>query len=187
MNKKSKLKVDKEILSDPLDDSEIKQILNNDAKIIKYSELKNYDSIDDLLPNNKSMIILLYQWGPSIGHWCCCCKHDDKILYFDSYGGKVDEPLSWNDMIKNNQLGQYNKFLSNLFNKSNYKIMYNPIQYQKLKGDLATCGRHCCVFLLLMKEFNMGLHQYYKFMEFMKSSLNMDYDHIVSYLIDNQN
>ena len=179
------LKVDKSILSDPLDDQEIRDILGG-VPVLKYSELSKYSSIDQLLPENKSMIIILYQWGENIGHWVCVCKFNNQIIYYDSYGGKPDEPLSWNSKSINNELGQNYQYLKKLFDLCVNEVIYNPIQYQKLSNDLATCGRHCCIWLLLMSNFNMGLHQYYEFMNQMKKSLNMDYDNIVSYLIDNQ-
>jgi hypothetical protein len=186
--KKEKLKVKKSILEDPLDDREIREILDNKAKIIKYSELKNYNDIMQLLPNKKTMIILLYEWAYNTGHWTCICRdNNDNIIYYDSYGNIPDEPLNWNTEQINNELGQSQKYLSNLLNKTKYNVIYNPIQYQELKGNLSTCGRHVCIWLLLMDNFNFSLNDYYKFMEHMKKSLNMNYDKLVSYLIDNEN
>lgn len=185
-NKKPKLKVDKNILIDPLDDKELKEILNYEAPILKYSQLKNYSSIEQLLPNDKSMVIILYEWQYNMGHWTALCRFKNKIIYFDSYGNMPDEPLTWNSEDINNELGQNKKYLSNLLNKTKLKVVYNPIQYQNLKGNMATCGRFCSLFLLLMKEYDMDLQQYFNFMNQMKKSLNIDYDNIVSYLIDNK-
>ena len=37
-------------LDTPLSDSKVREALGDDVKILKYSELKNYGSIDELLP-----------------------------------------------------------------------------------------------------------------------------------------
>ena len=49
-----------ELKADSMDDSEIK-MQDKDIKIIVYNDLKDYKTIDELLPKKKDYIILLYQ------------------------------------------------------------------------------------------------------------------------------
>ena len=50
---------DKEL--EPLSDEDIRHILGKDTKILKYSELAKYPSIDDLLPKHTDYCIVLYE------------------------------------------------------------------------------------------------------------------------------
>jgi hypothetical protein len=68
-----------EIIEDPLDDAEIKYYLGQKAKILKYSELAKYKSIDELLPNEKDFAVLLYEESPNVGHWVCLLKYPTKL------------------------------------------------------------------------------------------------------------
>ena len=44
-----------------LNDDDIGTILGADAKIIRYSELRHIDDLDDLLSNNMDYCIILYE------------------------------------------------------------------------------------------------------------------------------
>ena len=46
------------ILFEPLSDSKVREALGDDVKILKYSELKKYGSIDELLPTVNSFFHL---------------------------------------------------------------------------------------------------------------------------------
>jgi len=85
----------KEIIADPIDDREIKHE-NKEIRIISYNELEKYTTIDELLPDSKEHLMLLYQTdSESSGHWTCLVRNDDNIYYFDSYGKPIDEPMKW--------------------------------------------------------------------------------------------
>ena len=60
-------------------------IIRNKYKI-EYKDLKNYTSIDELLPNDKDFAVLLYESQPNSGHWTALLKYDNDIELFDSYG-----------------------------------------------------------------------------------------------------
>lgn len=182
--KKSKLKVDNKLIADPLDDSEIRQILGN-PRIMKYSELKNYNKIEDILTNSIfDYIILLIEAQMNSGHWVCIVRKYNKVFYFDSYALYPAFPINWNSQQTNNELGQHKTYLLDLFNNSDLDIEYNKIVYQnEMSSNVNTCGRHCIVFILLCK-YGLDLNTYYDFMQCMKKQLKMNYDQIVAYLID---
>ena len=52
-----------------LSDDDIGTILGADAKIIRYSELRQIDDLDDLLTNDMDYCSILYEDRPDKGHW----------------------------------------------------------------------------------------------------------------------
>jgi hypothetical protein len=193
MNKSDIYNKDKEteeIIEHPMGDDDIKFYLPN-AKIIKYSELSKYNNIDELLPNNKDYVFILYEDSPNKGHWTTTTKHKTGkgkpiISYFDSYGGKIDNPLNWMPKEENKKLKQDKKLLSNLLKKCPYKVEYNPIKYQgeNKNEDINSCGRHATFYVKNLTDCNRDLDQYYKLMEKIKKESGNTYDQIVSHLID---
>lgn len=174
------------IIKDPIDDSEIRKYLP-DAKIMLFKHLAKYNSINEIIPNNKDYFILLYEQAPYNGHWVCVSKFNDNIEYFDSYGLEPSEPLKWNDNKVNNYLGQGKNYLFDLLKNSKIKILYNPIKYQKYSPDVNTCGRYCIGKILMMKKFNYDMNDFYNYMNIIKNKLKLDYDKIISFIIDTYN
>jgi hypothetical protein len=140
------------LISIPLSDSDIKDYLGNDCKILKYSELSKYNSIDELLPNVKDFAVILYENSPNTGHWTCVARPKDNVItYFDSYGGYVDEPLTWCDKKTKIGLGEDVRYLSHLLDKCEEDVYYNKHKYQSGKESVADCGRWCVCYILKMK------------------------------------
>lgn len=162
----------------PMGDDDIKFYFP-DAKIVKYSELSDYNTFEDLLPSGKDFAFLLLEESPNKGHWLGLLKYGDTAEVFDSYGGKPDSWLKWNNPQKNKQLGQGHKTLSELLEGHDGKVVYNPIPYQKESGDINTCGRHVTLRAKKMKE-GMNLDQYYNWMRRQKENSGQNYDEIVS-------
>lgn len=156
-----------------------------DAKILMSNELQAYKTIEDLLPTNKSYVVLLYvntHFGNTInGHWTCVTRLNDEISYFDSYGQQPDYAI--NHWFKNNKEQTIN-FLSKLLGKTKLDVFYNDIQYQSTPADISTCGRHCIFYILNMKK-DKSLSDYYILMKSIKEKTKMSYDKIVSYMINN--
>lgn len=169
-----------EVKTNSMSNSLIEEYLK-DPKIIRYNDLQNYNSIEELLPNNKDYVILLYESMPNEGHWTCLSRIDDTIEYFDSYGKPVDYPID--NWFKGNS-SQQNKYLSKLLNKTKLKVYYNPIDYQQSKKDISTCGRHCCFRIINMLKYNRDLNKYHNVMKELKGKSKYNYDEIVSYMIN---
>jgi hypothetical protein len=171
-----------EVKEDALGDNIIRKYLPN-ARIIKYSQLKNFNNIEELLPNEQSYCILLYESQPNSGHWTALMRIDDNIEYFDSYGNKPDFPLTWSKDI-NEALGQSIPYLSNLLDKTSRDVYYNDFQYQKENKDVATCGRHCIFRILCLTRNFYDLKQYCNFLKGLKHKSSESFDDIVSYMIN---
>lgn len=180
--KVNKKKLEK-IIETPLDDSQIRHYLP-DAKIMKYEELAKYNTIDDLLPNDKDYCIILVEDSPNNGHWICVLKYDGCIEYFDSYGNVPDKNLTWISCEMRKELGQTKPLLSDLFNKCNYEVIYNPVNYQGEGYDIKTCGRYCVFRVLCQKEYDLALKYFYKLMNVLKKTDKLDYNEIVSKWVD---
>jgi hypothetical protein len=170
-----------EIIEKPMNDSEIKHYLPN-TPLITYPELGNYNSLEELLPENKSYVIILYQDSPNKGHWVCVLRYDDKFEYFDSYGNKIDDPLNWVPLGIRKELDQMTPYLSNMLKGKKY--VWNNKKFQEENPEVATCGRHCVFRILNNEENNLNLKEYIKVMEEIKKNTKLNYDEIVSEYVD---
>lgn len=168
-----------DIEASPISDALIKQYLPN-ANILMYNQLPMYNNIEELLPHDKSYFVLMYQDSPNSGHWTAVLRQKNTVEYFDSYGSYPDKDLSWVSKEKRHSLGINGKYLSNLFNKTKLKVIYNTEPYQASGNEIATCGRHV-VFRLM--NINKGLLSYHKFIKSQMKKQGCDYDCIVSKVI----
>jgi len=169
-------------LTTPMGDDDIEKYLKN-AIVIKYSELKNYNNIEDLLKLPKSYAILLYENEPNNGHFCCIMRDKyNNIVYFDSYGHAPSEPLLWNSKEQNIQLGQDKPYLNILLDKTDLPVYYNGYQFQNDNSDIATCGRYCVSVIKAMKE-GISLAEFIKTFKTLQKRLNVKPDLLVSKVI----
>lgn len=172
----------KERLDIALTDSNVKKYLPK-SPILVYSDLKHIQSVDELF-SSFPYVVLLYEWKKNEGHWVGLGKLDDKIIYFDPYGYKVDYFLGQNTIETNRELGQNQRYLSNLFYMSPYPVRVNKVEYQNRRNlDLATCGRHIIWFGLNMLVRGFGLQEYHRMMKEIRKRTGLSYDVIVSYYI----
>ena len=169
-----------ETIEEPMDDGDIRQYLPN-AKIMRYSGLARLSDIEQLLPTDKSYVILLYENTPGSGHWVALMRYGRTIEFFCSYGSKIDAPLRWQNPRDNAMLGQTAPFLSQLLNKAKgkFRAIHNPVPYQSSKQGVATCGAWDVMRINQMKNHNQDLHEFHDFMESVKKETGLTYDEIV--------
>ena len=133
-------------------DSDIERWLGQDC-IIKYSDLANYNNINDLLPNDKDFKIILIESSVNQGHWVAIMKYGDIIEYFNSYGTKPEYDFKFiSNMIKH-LLGQGGNLLTKLLKTKDkgQKIYYNKKKLQRINDSINTCGRWVVARVLAMK------------------------------------
>jgi len=169
----------KKIKASPISDSLIKQYLPN-TRIVMYNELPEFDTIEELLPTKRCHFVLMYQDSPNTGHWCCVLRQNNTVEMFDSYGNYPDNDLKWVDKEKRRELGIDGKYLSNLFNKTKLKVVFNTEPYQAKGNEIATCGRHV-VFRLLNSD--KPLKKYHTFIKDEMKKNGCNYDCVVSKVI----
>ena len=170
-----------EIIEEPMDDSDIRAYYPN-AKIMRYSDLKDYKTIQQLLPKDKSYVFLLYQHAPNNGHWVLVMRYGNTIEYFCSYGSKIDQPLTWTNPKARVMLGEATPYLTNLLNKAKgeFNVIYNPVAYQAKGNDKATCGAHDVMRLSQMLNHGQDLTDYYDYMTRIKKESGLSYDELVA-------
>lgn len=135
-----------------LSDVDIKRALGNDTLILSYNELAKYKSVEDILRNHHSAIILYINQGDNCGHWTCLIKHPDRVEFFDSYGGSMngrpDAEFQFIDKEQRKINYRGAPYLSKLlydYAKRGGVVEYNHHQLQKEGSGISTCGRHCIV------------------------------------------
>ncbi len=123
---------------------------DNGCSIMTYSQLTDYDSLDDVFERSP-IVFLLYETRNQFGHWCLLCTDRRHIYFFDSYGIFPDEELKYTDKTfrKNNNMSI--PYLTELLlhNRSNKIMEYNAQKLQEMRPDIATCGRWCILFALV--------------------------------------
>lgn len=161
-----------------------KETLSNDF-ILKYSELKNYKTIEELLPKDFSYKIILIESEMNSGHWICLLRYGNFIEIFNSYGTRPSVELNFLSRVKKMILGQDEKFLNTILTecKGRYKVIYNKKRFQKYSNNIRTCGRHVLLRIMMNTLYRMTLMDYIDFMEKIKERYGLDYDQIVSVMI----
>lgn len=168
-----------------LSEEDIRKYLNGKTKIISYTELHNYKTIDDLL-HPYDNVFLLYLTKPYYGHWTLIFKypHKNEIHFFDSYGYKPDTEFKFiKDMQFRIASKQIYHYLVKLFLDSydKYKISYNNFELQAHSTPskkIATCGRWC-----IARWINRNMDEY-QFYELFGGDRDNDKDLLVSKYIN---
>ena len=169
-----------EIIEEPMDDADIRAYYPN-AKIMRYSDLKNYKTITQLLPKDKSYAFLLYQHSPNSGHWVLIMRYGGTIEFFCSYGSAIDAPLKWTNPRDRQMLGEAVPYLTNLLrSQKEFNVIHNPVAYQAKGNDKATCGAHDVMRLSQMLNHGQDLTDYYDYMTKIKKESGLSYDEIVA-------
>jgi hypothetical protein len=110
--------------------------LNPDAKLLKYTDLYKYRTIEEVFGNYKKVIILYLIQSNTSGHWTCLFKNKKGINFFDSYGVPVDYEMELLSPAKRKRLNQEQDYLNNMLRHE--RVIFNNITYQD--RDTATCG-----------------------------------------------
>lgn len=176
----------KERLITPMSNGDLERHTGiKEEDIIKYSELKNYSKIEELLPTDKSARVILMEDKPNSGHWVCIMRYGKTIEWFNSYGDKWDTDWGFVSRMMRMILGQNDKDASRLMKqaeKDGWEVVWNKKKLQKMGANIQTCGRHCVLRIEMMK---MGytLPEFYTLLKKLKREnpeSGGSYDYIVS-------
>lgn len=166
----------KNLIKVSLSSDQVLDSLDGKANLIRYPDLKNYNSIDELL-SPYGLCVILFLTAEHYGHWILISKLLDGsglVEVFDSYGTYPEEQRKYqlNDWARN---AQRVPLLSRLLIESPYEISYNEHRFQKRSPSVATCGRFVIIRALLR---HLSLEDFYDFMY----STKLTPDELVTYL-----
>jgi hypothetical protein len=159
-------------------------IENAESKVIKFSDLENYDNIYDLLTEWLDFRIILIESQKNSGHWVAMVRCHNDFCFFDSYGYNPIQNLNFISKSMNKLLGQEISDFSNLFKKlkkGTFELEYNKKKFQKVSPDINTCGRWCIIFI---SKWLLGysLKEFQLFIENQKKESGYSYDEIITLL-----
>jgi hypothetical protein len=170
-------------ISKPMTDEEIESHIGvTKDQIIKYSELKNFKTLGELLPNDKSFKIILIEDRFNSGHWVAIMKYGKTIEYFNSYGAKWDTDWKFVNKMVRIILGENQNDMTRLMNqaeKDGWKCIWNTRRFQKLNNQIQTCGRWCVLRIEMMKM-GYDLDEFARFIQKQKEETGEKADFIVS-------
>ncbi|MFM7982455.1 MAG: hypothetical protein ACKPKO_24350 [Candidatus Fonsibacter sp.] len=83
------------LIHEALSDEDIGTILGTDSNIIRYSELRHIDDLDELIAKDLDYCIILYEDRPDRGDWAALSNRNGIYEHFDSDGNKPDKSLEW--------------------------------------------------------------------------------------------
>ena len=170
-------------ISKPLTDADIESHTGVSAdKIVKYSDLKNYKKIEDLLPSDKSFKIILIEDKYNSGHWVVVMRYGKTIEYFNSYGAKWDTDWKFINRMMRVILGENSNEMTRLMEQAKedgWNTTWNKHKYQRVSSAVQTCGRWVILRIEMMKMGYNG-EEFYQFIKKRKAELNRDGDFVVA-------
>jgi hypothetical protein len=153
-------------ISKPMSDADLERHTGiKGSDIIKYSDLKNYDNITDLLPEDKTARIILIEDRYNSGHWVAILRYGKTIEYFNSYGAKWDTDWKFVNKMVRMILGEGTNEMTRLMDKAKadgWETTWNTHKLQKLGSNIQTCGRWC-VFRIEMMKMGYNLKEFQDF------------------------
>lgn len=147
-------------------------------KIIKYSELKDLNSIDDILDDN-TFVIILIETKLNNGHWVALIKQDMILEQFDSYSGLIDSELKYVNHNKQKLLGADHHYLTELIQKSKFKTVYNKVKLQAEDENTDTCGKWVVLRLLLFLDKGYNIDQFLDWFLKLAKKMKLSNDELV--------
>jgi hypothetical protein len=147
----------------PLTNFEIAKALGiTQENFVKYADLSNYESLQQLFGERTVMVILIEE-AKATGHWVCMVKTGpNQYLYNNSYGHKYDWDLSVIGMMQNRILGNTRNSIQTLIQASNSSVQWNHVEMQGKTSE--TCGRYVIVFVHSIRDNEMSMSDFQAFM-----------------------
>jgi hypothetical protein len=153
----------------PLSDAQVRACLSPETKIVKYSELKQYNHIYDLLPTINSFAVILLEEQLSSGHWCAVMRLPTGLYYYNSYGKAYDRDISVIPMCIRRILGESNPEFKRLLD--GLPMDYNKVKYQNNKSQV--CGRYSCLVITYCCMMGFSPSDFNKFLIDKKKELKL--------------
>ena len=182
-----------DVANTPLSDDDLRKILGQNCRVIKYSELGNYASLQELLPKSKDYVIILSQQQENMGHFTAITRANfgglSHFVFFDSLGYRVDKSLEWCPANLRNEFGQDIPILSYLFNKGlenpKFRLSFNSYPFQNRVNDYSTCGRWDVAWIqFVLKTKKPTLQGFYKEIKSLCKKFDLLPDMLISKIVN---
>jgi hypothetical protein len=148
-------------------------------QIIKYSQLKDYTSLQELLPLPFDYKIILLETNRNTGHWVAILRLGGVIECFNSYGIGIDNEWAFIPDSIERLLGQSTRYLTKLIKKSEgFTVISNKYKFQSKSDDVATCARWC-ILRIETAKMGYGLKEFVKMIEQQEAETDMPADILV--------
>lgn len=145
--------------------------------IKKYSDLADYDDIDDVFGEDNFVILLIEDHKDS-GHWVAILRYDNgTVEQFDPYEGTIDSELKYVPKPTREKLREVKLTLTALLKER--KSVSSGYRFQELKKNVDTCGRHIVCRILMFLGGGMELPEYIRWFKMMKKKTGMSGDELV--------
>ncbi len=178
---------------DSISESDVEKYLPN-VRILLFKDLDEYNTIEELLPKPNTYVFILYvtseSYNLTVGHWSVVSRsiqnEYDTIESFESYGYPIEYPLKkWMSEAERIRLDENVMYLTNLFNKTQLRVIYNNLPFQnRYNFNIKTCGRYAIYRVKKMLD-GMDLKGFYKHMKALKKQHKCKtYDDLIVQLID---
>ena len=147
----------------PLSGGDILDAVDGQTKVIRYSAIHRFRTIEQLLAPFDSAVIL-YETRKGFGHWTCVFlnRKTGVLEFFDPYGKPIDSQLNFIPKDIKEATHQDYPYLAKLMLASPYKLAYNQEPLQKSKNDINSCGRHVAMRLIMR---DLGIKEYLQFLK----------------------
>ena len=171
-----------ERIKTPMTDSDVERFFGSgiESEVMTYSQLVNYKTIDELLPNDFDFRIILVEQMRNKGHWVLILKYNGVIEDFDSYGKGIEPQRNLIAAGMNRLLGQERNHLKHLISRSPYKYVINKHCFQSLKPDVNTCGRWATLRIIMAKSLSMDLPEFTEMVKKASRDMKLIPDAVVS-------
>jgi hypothetical protein len=167
-------------LMEPLSDSKVRQALGEDVRILKYSELKNYETMNELLPSLNTFFICLLEEDFNRGHWTAMMRLKNCFYYFNSYGERFDSDLSVIPMCIRKILGEDKREFSRLLDGQSCD--WNRV---KLQGEKSmVCGRWCILVITMCCFMGYSPAEFVAFVKEKAKILGKSCDEVVCQIVN---
>ena len=140
---------------------DIEYLTNKKCNIFLYSDLMELKTIHDVLGPHGAAIILYQTTDRLFGHYACIFKKkgsDNVLEFYDSYGVTMDKELKFSKFNTKNMGGRLVPHLTDMVERSVYRVESNTKSLQKNRRDINTCGRYAALRIIFRelnnKEFN---------------------------------
>lgn len=168
-----------------LSDQDVLKLVEHKAKILVYSDLAKFNTLDEALGEHAA-VFLLYESRPDYGHWTTLFRLvnpdgtlSNTVEFFDPYGTFPDCELEWIPKHFREISGQMYPQLTWLLYHSPYDLTYNEHKFQKHGDGINTCGRWSALRLAFRE---MPLDKFWNFVKTTSKSNDLSPDDLVSIL-----